>query len=336
MNTTAPYLTLPRPTSFYRGGLADAWGVMRTGRLGSAWRVLVAVDPTTLEPTQRAQHGTLLLTCQLAVGEVDAASGTAAALAALPEVDAGAVTAIQLAQGELATALGDHETALRHFEAAGTSAGADDPDLEPWRSGAAVASVRTGDRTRAVELAREELSHAEESVDLHRLAVSLRTLGTVDPSVDPIRTLQRALGLARHTDDLRLIAQISTDLAGLMLLTSNEAGRDELLELLRPAEAFAATEGLRPLQGRVSRLLERVAPDGDGGGDGAAVGVPALEQLTSAEQRVARLAANGMSNREIAHQLAVTVKGVEWHLSRVYRKLGIGSRTSLGSMLDAG
>ena len=36
-----------------------------------------------------------------------------------------------------------------------------------------------------------------------------------------------------------------------------------------------------------------------------------------------------MTNREIAQQLAVTVKGVERHLSHVYRKLGIRSRSGL-------
>ena len=51
-----------------------------------------------------------------------------------------------------------------------------------------------------------------------------------------------------------------------------------------------------------------------------------LASLTAAEQRVARLAATGLTNREIADQLVVTVKAVEWHLSHVYRKLGIHSR----------
>jgi DNA-binding NarL/FixJ family response regulator len=41
-----------------------------------------------------------------------------------------------------------------------------------------------------------------------------------------------------------------------------------------------------------------------------------------------------MSNRQIAQQLFVTVKAVEWHLSNVYRKLGIRSRTRLPAVLS--
>ena len=52
--------------------------------------------------------------------------------------------------------------------------------------------------------------------------------------------------------------------------------------------------------------------------------------------RVARLAATGLTNREIADQLVVTVKAVEWHLSHVYRKLGIHSRGALASVLGPG
>ena len=57
--------------------------------------------------------------------------------------------------------------------------------------------------------------------------------------------------------------------------------------------------------------------------------------LTVSERRVARMAADGLTNRQIADELVVTIKAVEWHLSHVYRKLGISSRTRLPSMLGA-
>jgi DNA-binding CsgD family transcriptional regulator len=57
------------------------------------------------------------------------------------------------------------------------------------------------------------------------------------------------------------------------------------------------------------------------------------EDLTEMEERVARLAANGRSNKEIAAELFVSVHTVSAHLSRAYRKLGIGSRTELAGRL---
>jgi DNA-binding NarL/FixJ family response regulator len=54
-----------------------------------------------------------------------------------------------------------------------------------------------------------------------------------------------------------------------------------------------------------------------------------VEALTPSERRVAGMAAEGMSNREIAQSLFVTPKTVEVHLSHCYRKLEISSRREL-------
>ena len=59
------------------------------------------------------------------------------------------------------------------------------------------------------------------------------------------------------------------------------------------------------------------------------------ESLTARERQVAGLAAEGMSNREIAETLFVTVKTVEWHLKHSYRKLGVKSRVGLREVLAA-
>ena len=56
--------------------------------------------------------------------------------------------------------------------------------------------------------------------------------------------------------------------------------------------------------------------------------------LTAAQQRVARLAAGGLGNREIAERLFVTEKTVEGHLGAAYRKLGISSRSQLDAALQ--
>ena len=56
-----------------------------------------------------------------------------------------------------------------------------------------------------------------------------------------------------------------------------------------------------------------------------------VEALTPSELRVARLAAEGRSNREIAGELYVTLKAVEGHLAHVYAKLGIDGRGQLAA-----
>ena len=57
------------------------------------------------------------------------------------------------------------------------------------------------------------------------------------------------------------------------------------------------------------------------------------EALTPSERRVAELAADGQSNREIAQLLYVTTKTVDNHLARAYGKLGISSRGQLAEAL---
>jgi DNA-binding CsgD family transcriptional regulator len=58
------------------------------------------------------------------------------------------------------------------------------------------------------------------------------------------------------------------------------------------------------------------------------------EELTATEQRVAELAASGLTNREVAAQAFMSPKTVEANLARVYRKLGIRSRAELGARVE--
>jgi DNA-binding CsgD family transcriptional regulator len=61
----------------------------------------------------------------------------------------------------------------------------------------------------------------------------------------------------------------------------------------------------------------------------AAATDPALESLSQAERRVAEAVARGLTNREVADHLYLSVKTVDFHLQQMYRKLGIRSRTEL-------
>jgi DNA-binding NarL/FixJ family response regulator len=56
-----------------------------------------------------------------------------------------------------------------------------------------------------------------------------------------------------------------------------------------------------------------------------------LEALTAAEHRVAELAAEGWSNRQISEQLYVTRRTVETHLTHVFRKLRLEARIELAT-----
>ncbi len=61
-----------------------------------------------------------------------------------------------------------------------------------------------------------------------------------------------------------------------------------------------------------------------------------VDGLTASDRRVAEQAAAGASNADIAHTLFLTVKTLEMHLTRTYRKLDIGGRAELARALESG
>jgi DNA-binding NarL/FixJ family response regulator len=60
----------------------------------------------------------------------------------------------------------------------------------------------------------------------------------------------------------------------------------------------------------------------------------ALDELTPQEREIALLVAEGATNREVAAQLFLSVRTVEYHLHKIYTRLGITSRVALTRALS--
>ena len=311
--------------------LARGFARARAGEIGAALADLDEVrrhDWHALDDLSRAALLTTTVDCRLARGELDAAASDGDTLTGLLDAPALAGATAHFGCGELSAAGGDPEVAFTHYARVGVlTARRDDPYALPWRAAAALAAVRMGRQVEGAELAREHVALARAARAPYAVALGLRTLATVDGHLDRTATLREARAALFVTPASRLAAQIDTDLAGLLLLSGRDEDTCEALALLRSAEGYAGREELWPLQSRVRRLLDRM------GEAARPVLGEALAALTAAERRVARLAADGLTNREIAGELVVTVKAVEWHLSHVYRKLGIRSRSALAGSL---
>jgi len=307
--------------------------LLRSGRVTDAQGVLSVTSSPVPDPTGDAHAFvwwlSMTLEVQLARGEVAAATATGELLRAC-SAQSGFPGALAChARGELEAAVGDPETAAELYAEAGARVpdDLDDPDLIPWRAGAAMALTHLRRHREAHDLAEANLVRARRTGSAYAVAHALRTLAATAIGDGRIALFHEARATLAGVAAERLAAQVDTDLAVLITLQHGAGGREDAVALLRAAEAYAGREDLFPLQNRVRHLLQRI------GEQPRLIRSESLAKLTASEQRAARMAASGLTNRQIAAEMTVTIKAVEWHLSHVYRKLGVPNRTGLAATL---
>jgi DNA-binding NarL/FixJ family response regulator len=197
------------------------------------------------------------------------------------------------------------------------------PNLACWRSALALA-IAGEDRAQALRLADSELADA-------------RRLGFARPAGIALRTRAILAGGAQGLSDLRQAAEV---LAGTGARLEHARALVELGAALRRAnQRAAAREPLRTgldlaYRCGAARLAQRAREElqATGARPRRAV-LTGLEALTPSERRVAELAADGMSNPQIAQALFITLNTVESHLRHTYQKLSISSRGQLPAAL---
>src|SRR5262245_39679185 len=196
----------------------------------------------------------------------------------------------------------------------------DNPGTAPWRSWAAE-GLRLLDRNdEARVLAADELAIARRWGDPHAIGASLRVLGLVAGGTAGIGLLREAVGVLAGSQARLEHARALVDLGAAL---RRENRRTEARERLREGVDLAQRLGAFGLAGRANQEIAAT------GARPRKVLRTGLDALTTSERRVGQLAAEGMSNKEIAQTLFVTIKTVEVHLSHAYRKLEISSRAQL-------
>ncbi|MCW2935492.1 MAG: transcriptional regulator, LuxR family, partial [Actinomycetia bacterium] len=230
----------------------------------------------------------------------------------------------RFAHAVLALAEGRPEAALADAETAGqllyTGFGIDHPGFVPWRHPAALAAHALGHHGRARGLAREQVDRARWSGTARALGLALRTQAAVSEGEYRIAALAEAAEVLAHSPSALQRAHVLVELgAARRRAGQRSAAVPPLREGLQLADRMGATPLLTTARHELRALglrPRRSAVSGPG-------------SLTPTERRVAELAASGLTNRQLAEALFVTVKTVETHLARAYQKLGTRSRAEL-------
>jgi DNA-binding CsgD family transcriptional regulator len=201
----------------------------------------------------------------------------------------------------------------------------EDPVTVPWAPDLVEAYLRAGRQDDASEVTSELSERAGRTGTALAQALAARCEGQVAPE-DFDRSFERAL--EHHERAASPFEAARTRLAW--------GGR-----LHRARRRVDARERLREALGEFERLgavpwAARAADELKAAGAVQRDPVTAPDELTAQEVRVARAVAQGATNREVATQMYLSPKTIEFHLGRVYRKLGINSRTQLAALVSEG
>jgi DNA-binding NarL/FixJ family response regulator len=190
-----------------------------------------------------------------------------------------------------------------------------------WLSLKARALAVLGRRDEAIAAMEAELELARRSGAASVVGRCLRQLGELEDSEEQIRA---SVDVLAESPARLEYARALTALGGALRRGRRPTdAREPLRQALELAEACACP----PLAEEVRSELRAA------GARPRSAAASGVESLTARELRVATLAADGRTNREIAQELFVTPKTVEVHLSGAYRKLGLRSRRDLPGAL---
>jgi DNA-binding CsgD family transcriptional regulator len=202
--------------------------------------------------------------------------------------------------------------------------GAVNPAFIAWRSPAAVALLQLERADEARQLAAEEVEHARTWGAPRALAGALRAAGLIEGGERGLALFEEAVGVVESSPAKLEHAKSRTEL-GAALRRANR--RAEAREHLRQAVELATICGATALAERAEHELLAT------GARPRRVALSGVASLTPSERRIAEMAAEGPTNREIAQTLFITQRTVEVHLTSIYRKLAITSRSQLAAAL---
>ncbi|MGW2718875.1 AAA family ATPase [Streptomyces sp. NPDC001492] len=215
--------------------------------------------------------------------------------------------------------------ALHRVRELGEAMGAADPPLLHWYGDLAEALVILGETDAAGAVLREARTRVSGDAPGSVLAALERAEGLREAGLG--RAKEGALRLRAAADRLRhlpLPMELVRTLIALGAVERRARRRTAARAALGEALETATRIGAAPLVARAGDELARLDA-GDRGGEAGAAG----PELTPTEARIAELVGGGATNREVAAELFISVKTVEGALSRVYRKVGVRSRTAL-------